>query len=206
LRILVQSPISPALVGWEENIEMRALIVGIVVFAVAAVTNSAQAEVTITAVEMNGDVVFDASGTLNLDAWTFDFTNEDFSHIDPSIPLVVVGPTPSVPADFYGDPQNYVRPDSLGTGGATNATSGSGDLLGPHSGVSLVVPAGYVSGDPLSGSATYQGETFASLGLEAGTYIWTWGTGATADTLTLVVDATTPIEQSSWGKIKTLFK
>jgi hypothetical protein len=38
----------------------------------------------------------------------------------------------------------------------------------------LIVPAGYISGNPLSDSATYDGATLASLGLTPGTYTWTW--------------------------------
>jgi hypothetical protein len=40
------------------------------------------------------------------------------------------------------------------------------------------VPRGYVSENPLTDSATYDGATFASLGVTPGTYVWTWGTGA----------------------------
>jgi hypothetical protein len=142
---------------------------------------------------------------LNLDAWTFNQTQEDFSRVDPSRTIVVVGPTPSVPGDYYLEAQNFVRPDNFGTGGGTNATSGSGDLFGFRApSAQLVVPAGYVSGDPLSGSAIYQGKTFESLGMEIGTYVWTWGEGTTADSFTLHV-ISTPIEQSSADRIK-LFK
>ena len=41
------------------------------------------------------------------------------------------------------------------------------------------------SGDSLSGSATYAFETFASIGLTPGTYVWSWGSGGSADSLTL---------------------
>jgi hypothetical protein len=50
----------------------------------------------------------------------------------------------------------------------------------------IVVPSGYVSGS-LSGTATYNNQTFANLGLASGTYVWTWGTGADADSLTLQI-------------------
>ncbi len=49
----------------------------------------------------------------------------------------------------------------------------------------LVVPSGYVSGTSLSASNTFTGKTFASLGINPGSYVWSWGSGATADSLTL---------------------
>jgi hypothetical protein len=42
----------------------------------------------------------------------------------------------------------------------------------------LGVPQGYVSGNPLSDTATWDSTTFASLGVTPGTYVWSWGTGA----------------------------
>jgi hypothetical protein len=37
---------------------------------------------------------------------------------------------------------------------------------------------GYLSGNPLLDTSTYDNATFASLGVMPGTYEWTWGTGA----------------------------
>jgi hypothetical protein len=51
----------------------------------------------------------------------------------------------------------------------------------------LIVPFDYVSGDPLSASSTYVGATIASLGMTPGEYVWTWGSGDTADSFTLNV-------------------
>ena len=59
---------------------------------------------------------------------------------------------------------------------------GSGDVVGVQ-GLLLLVPQGYVSGNPLSGSATFDNATFASLGITPGTYTWTWGTGVDSFTL-----------------------
>jgi len=42
----------------------------------------------------------------------------------------------------------------------------------------LSVPTGYVSGTALANSATYSGQTFVTLGVTPGTYVWKWGTGA----------------------------
>lgn len=46
-----------------------------------------------------------------------------------------------------------------------------------------------MSESPLSSSSTFDGETFASLGLTPGTYVYTWGGGADADSLTVKIGA-----------------
>ena len=42
-------------------------------------------------------------------------------------------------------------------------------------------------GTALSDSMTFNSTNFASLGLTPGTYVWTWGTGANADSFTLEI-------------------
>jgi len=42
----------------------------------------------------------------------------------------------------------------------------------------LAVPQGYVSGNALTDSMTFNSATFASLGVTTGTYVWSWGDGA----------------------------
>jgi hypothetical protein len=54
-----------------------------------------------------------------------------------------------------------------------------------------------VSGAPLSGTATWAGATLSSLGLTLGTYNYTWGSGPTADTLTVNI-GTVPEPTSLW--------
>ena len=46
------------------------------------------------------------------------------------------------------------------------------------------MPSGY-SGNTLSDTATYDNQTFNSLGVTHGTYVWNWGSGANADSFTL---------------------
>jgi hypothetical protein len=66
-------------------------------------------------------------------------------------------------------------PFSFGSGVFTSATTGAGDLVGVQalqgepSGF-IFVPMGYASGAPLSDTATYAGQSFATLGLAPGVY------------------------------------
>ena len=168
-------------------------IVALLAFLLAGVSPSAQGAVIVDAIETggpSGDVVFSGSGSLNLDAWTRAAVDgEDFGRIDPPRRFNV-GPVPSVPVDRYQDAVNFDGPSNFGLAGDSLGSSGSGDIFGllfadplPVSG--LIVPDGYTSGDPLSGSTTYDNETFASLGVDIGSYTWTWGSGDSADSITL---------------------
>ena len=51
----------------------------------------------------------------------------------------------------------------------------------------LVVPVGYVSGNPLLNTMTFNNATLASLGVTPGTYVWTWGTGLPNQNFTLQI-------------------
>jgi hypothetical protein len=95
-----------------------------------------------------------------------------------------------------------IGPMNFGGQGFTFASSGSGDLVGINStgfggeggfqpGPKIIVPVGYISGDPVSDSSTYLNQSFASLGVLPGTYEWTWGTGADQN-FTVVVGTPEP--------------
>jgi hypothetical protein len=90
------------------------------------------------------------------------------------------------------DYTGFSGPMSFGSGGGKNADSGSADLVGIFAPQTdeLVLPDGYVSGSALSDNAAYDSQTFNSLGVTPGTYEWTWGSGAHADSFTL--DAVVP--------------
>jgi hypothetical protein len=66
-------------------------------------------------------------------------------------------------------------------------------------GTAIIVPAGYASGTALSGSVTYVGQTFASLGLTPGTYTYTWGSDPTADSLAVKIGAAAVPERGTWA-------
>lgn len=96
-----------------------------------------------------------------------------------------LGPTSFFPrVDVYTGVTG--APTSFGSGvDLISASSGSGDYFGSGSSVTLAVPKGYISGGSLSSSATWDDQTFASLCVTQGTYVWNWGSGADADSFTL---------------------
>jgi hypothetical protein len=64
----------------------------------------------------------------------------------------------------------------------------------------LFVSPDYVSGTPLGTSTdTFTDSTFASLGVTPGTYVWTWGTGADADSLTMNIGGVP--EPATWAML-----
>ncbi len=84
---------------------------------------------------------------------------------------------------------SILGPSSIGSGAITHSASfGTGNIFGAFS-TGVIVPSGYVSKSSLSGTSTYTGQTFATLGLTQGSYTWTWGSGPTADSLTVNIGA-----------------
>jgi hypothetical protein len=87
-------------------------------------------------------------------------------------------------------------PLNFGSAIFTFASSGSGDAVGVSNSGALVVPHGYLSDSALSDTATYDNQTFSSLGVTPGTYEWTWGSG-TNQNFTLVIGEVP--EPSTWA-------
>src|SRR6059058_2498987 len=149
----------------------------------------AQAGYTVTLQQVGPDVVATGSGAIGLHGLTFSHSSSANPAIVPSSSNFLVrgvsiytGPASSS-VDSYFVPQS--GPTGFGSGSATYASSGSGDMVGIFEGFIygdplrlLTVPRGYVSGTALSDMATYSGKTLATLGVTPGTYVWTWGTGA----------------------------
>jgi hypothetical protein len=147
------------------------------------------------------DVVANGSGTINLTGlFQIPTSVPASSSIYPAIASIVTGAGnstqygPIIPFSFFG-------PSHLGPTARTPASTASGDLVGVDgTGLgSVYVPAGYTSGDLLSDTATYDNATFASLGVEPGTYAWGWATSPTAprvDSFTLQVGVPEP---STWA-------
>jgi hypothetical protein len=147
----------------------------------------AEASVVIDIFQSGGNVVATGSGTIDLSGLTFFDSTSTGAALVAALGGVVVGP--------FGSADEYVTvsgPASFGpgNGGGFASSSSSGDVFGVCVGCSsgaLFVPSGYVSGSALSGSTTFEGASFGSMGLTPGTYVYTWGSGA--DSLTVDIAA-----------------
>ena len=147
-------------------------------------TQSARANFIAVINQVGTDVVVTGSGTIDLTGLSL--------FADGSSPDAQIIPIQGVLSLQYGSIFVYANisgPTSFGMGGITRASSSSGDVVGLYGFGSnmLVVPAGYVSGNPLSDTSTYNNATVAGLGLTPGTYTWTWGTGIHADSFELQI-------------------
>jgi hypothetical protein len=150
---------------------------------------NAQASYTLNVNQTGSSVIATGSGSINTAALTISGTALDGSNVWPSDGVISVGPNSFVelltgisgPTSFGSGPQIFAN---LGTGTVTT-------LIANLGGQGLYVPNGYVSGSALSATATWNNQTLAGLGLTAGTYTYTWGSGGTADSFVLNIVAPT---------------
>ena len=148
---------------------------------------SAQAAYIVTLTQEGANVVATGSGTIDTSGLNILADYYNYSYIDSAGATIVTGPVSKTPISIYN---GFSGPTSFGSGGITDASSGSGNLVGIEgAGPLLFLPPLYNSGSALSDSATYDNQTFTSLGLTPGSYTWTWGSGADADSFTLDVAA-----------------
>lgn len=154
----------------------------------AAGAINTQGAVIVTAFELGGDVVITLEGSLDLSAWEPSVSGNSIGRIDPAGAQFGLGPhvTDGI-LDRYLSPPLFDGPTQFGTGDFILTSLGQGDSVsfdGKAAGI-LVVPSGYVSGSPLSSTSRIDGETLSSVGMIPDTYTWTWGSGASADSLTV---------------------
>jgi hypothetical protein len=145
---------------------------------------SAQAY-TVTVQQVGTNVVATGSGAINLTGLSFLGSGEDFSpFLAPSVAIISTGFTYGFVNVYAG----FTGPTSFGSGFGFGANTASGDVVGINGGQGIVwVPGGYVSGNPLSDSATYHGRFLGGQGVIPGTYTWTWGTGLPNQNFTLII-------------------
>src|SRR5262249_21979605 len=84
----------------------------------------------------------------------------------------------------YASWTGLTGPNSFGSGGSRSTAAHSGDSVGIQ-GVfaTLILPGDYSAGAPLAADLIYPDDTFATLGLTPGTYVWRWP----GDTLTVQI-------------------
>ena len=146
-----------------------------------ALPSTANAAVTVIIDQAGPGVIVTTSGTLDLTGLTSQ--GSFFSTggaMTPSVGFVSVG----IPLTVTGY-SGLSGPSSFGTGNITftNISAGTpfaingGGFASPY----VFVPTAYVSGSAIGAQATWLGQTFASLGLTPGQYVFT----APNDTITV---------------------
>ena len=140
----------------------------------------------VTISQVGPDVVWNGSGSFNLAALTSAGPSNMSGGYSSAAGVWAIGPNASV--DTYSG--TISNPGAFGTssiGVTSNAGSTFGILPG-GSGRLLNVPSGYVSNTNISGTSTYANTTIAGAGLTPGTYTWSWGSGANASSLVMVIN------------------
>jgi hypothetical protein len=156
----------------------------LLVACLVALTGPAHAAVTVTVSQQGADVVMTGSGSLDTTDWGGIITTAEGLSGIAAYGVIGLGMSGPVLAFQFG-PVDLISPTNLGGLGATffpgDTDSGDFFTIASDNGGVLAVPVGYVSGAPLSGTASFEDTTLAALGVSPGTYAWTWGSGPSAD-------------------------
>jgi hypothetical protein len=153
----------------------------------------AEAAYVVDLTQVGANVVATGSGALDLSGLTPDGLFFVGPVLEPSAGIIGTGVS-----NLANVLSGVTGPANFGSGGIAAPSSGSGDNVGIPDPSFLFVPDTYISDGPLSDTSIYNNQTFTSLGVTPGTYVWTWGTGAHADSFTLQIGPTVP-EPSTWA-------
>jgi hypothetical protein len=170
------------------------------VVCVGALAGTGRAEFILTFSQQGANVVASGTGSLNTTALSHIASGQINAQVWASAGLEQTGPVPTPFVDAYS---GISGPSSFGPGGQVLASTGSGDTLGiAESQLPLPVPViqlpqGYLSGSQLTSSSTWDNTTISALGLTPGTYTWSWGSGATADSFEIVIPSVSTPEPAS---------
>jgi PEP-CTERM motif len=175
------------------------------VLALAALfASSAEAKYVVLFREVGSDVVETGSGALDLtDLTDIGGSSAVTPSVVPNVGFFSSGAPGTQMQAYFGA---VTGPSEFGAGEQTVADKSSGDGVGVFGGGEndfyINAPVGYISGAPLADTSTYLFATLASLGARPGEYVWSWGSGAHADTFTVEIGGVfpTPIpEPSTWA-------
>ncbi|MGB7327858.1 MAG: hypothetical protein WBD31_23485 [Rubripirellula sp.] len=160
---------------------MRNIFAAVLVFACFCVSTT-QAAIVVQMRETAGDVVFTYGGSLDLSGVGSPGLSFSFGGITPSSADLSLASPSGTETEFY---RSAIASSSIfGTGGRAPASVFQGDPFSV-SGSDITTPRNYVSGSPIAGSFSFQGQTFNSLGINnlASPFVWT--VKGSGDTITL---------------------
>lgn len=134
---------------------------------------------TMTIQQVGSNVFASGNGTISITGLTFLGSTVLHAQINPQYGGIATGSSSGLASDRYDGASG---PSSFGGGGQIIASSATGDAVGIFGGGPFPPPEMNVpelfSGGSLSGTATFDGQSFSSLGITPGTYTWTWDNGA----------------------------
>jgi PEP-CTERM motif len=179
--------------------KIMALVASLVLTGPVSILSAsvAKSAVVISFEEVSGNVVGLLSGSVDLTGAASDgvgTASATAAFVFPSLGAVDTQAfTDGVSLTLY----QLSGPTTFGPGGISTANSSSApllDVVGAHTGGrnngDLILPTAYISGTELTGVITFDGQTFASLQMTPGEYIWSL---SNEDTVTLTIGATTPL-------------
>jgi len=144
--------------------------------ALTAAGSLPAATLTFQLTESGPDVVLTTSGALEDSGnWSAIFANvfDSFAYVEPI--ENIVGTISGQSSVLYGA-ISLTGGGPLGSGPSAAGTHNSGPSVVINANFSqILLPANYSWGDPLESQGTFAGQTFATLGLNEGTFTWTAG-------------------------------
>jgi hypothetical protein len=180
---------------------MRLGIAAFLILGSFLAAGDAEANITVTALEVGPDVVFSFSGSLDVSSFgAHSGIGGAASAFQSPDTLYNVH---HLPNDRYYP--SITAPSAFSTNGSLTPTTTWSVSAGNDfavDGGSVYLPFGYISNTSISSTMTYSGQTIAGLGLIPGTYVWTLP-GSQTVTLTIgpvpTVTSVSPTSGSSAG-------
>ena len=169
-----------------------------------AIPNTTQAGLTFDLQEVGSDVVltFVSGGSINLANLTsFGSSSSSSGLVFPSMSFEAFTAGSGSFVHWQDGLGRFTGPSNFGTGSFTVGNSNTGGTVGffassSMNNVSLYLPTGYTSGNPINSTSTttFLGKSLSTLGATVGTYTWTL---LNTDTITLNVIGASPVPEAS---------
>jgi hypothetical protein len=147
--------------------------------------SAASSAFVVTVAQVGPNVVWSGIGSFNLTGLTLIGSQSFGAGYSANAAIWAIGSIGATVDQYIGIDPNF--PTSFGVGGIgiTSSTGSTLGILPEGTGRMLLIPSGYTSNTIISGSATYAGQTFTSMGLTTGSYVWYWNSGSNSLTMNI---------------------
>jgi hypothetical protein len=137
-------------------------------------------------IEVGPNVVWNGFGSFDLTGLTLSGSVLLSAGYNANLAIWAIGPQASSSV-YTGIDSGFPASFGINGFGVSSAVGSTVGILNTSVGNNrtLLVPSGYTSNTVISGSATYNNTTIAGLGLNTGSYVWTWNSGS--HSLTMII-------------------